>query len=300
MAAVSISDPVLTVTDDHVAAIDRVIAAMRAEPSASFTLDQFADIASFSPYHFARLFRQVVGIPPGEFHAALRYEYAKRLLVTTDFSITDICFEVGYDSLGTFSARFKQLVGLGPATFRALPDVLSELEAADRRIEPMLPPHVSIGMANSVSGYFVNAHELSGVWRAYVGLFPAFIARNRPVAGARIRPHEPFTLVGAPRGTYRLLSAIVPMGGGAVDRLLPSGTMRVAAADGPIEVGERNIVPTVRLTIREISPHDPPVLIALPALDFPTVNAASTIVRDAFAHLAPAMHADSREAMVAR
>lgn len=300
VAAVSISDPVLTVTDDHLAAIDRVIAAMRAEPGASFTLDQFAEIASFSPYHFARLFRQVVGIPPGEFHAALRYEYAKRLLITTDFSITDICFEVGYDSLGTFSARFKQLVGLGPATFRALPDVLAELEAANQRCEPVLPPGLPIGVASSVSGYFANAHVLDGAWRAYVGLFPASIARNRPVAGTRIQPSEPFTILGAPRGTYRLLSALVPMTCSVVDRLLPSAAMRVAAAEAPIEVGERGMTPMVPLMIRALSPHDPPVLIALPALDFPTVNAASTIVRDAFAHLAPAMHADTRSAFVAR
>jgi AraC family transcriptional regulator len=273
---------------------------MRVEPSASFTLDQFAEIASFSAYHFARLFRQVVGIPPGEFHAALRYQYAKHLLLKTDLSITDICFEVGYDSLGTFSARFKQLVGLGPATFRALPDVLNELDGADRRIDPVLPPGMHAGMTTAISGYFANAHELPGMWRAYVGLFPAFIARNRPVAGIRIRPHELFFIHGAPKGTYRLLSAIVPMGGDAVDRLLPSDTMRVAAANGPIEVGDRGVAPMVRLTIREVSPHDPPVLIALPALDFPTVNAASTIVRDAFAHLGPAMHADTRGAMVAR
>ena len=296
MATVSISDPVLTVTGDHLAAIDRVVVAMRAEPSVPFTLDQFAEIASFSAFHFARLFRQVIGIPPGEFHTALRYERAKELLVTTDLSITDICFEVGYDSLGTFSSRFKQLVGIGPATFRALPDVLETLEAADRR--PMKRSEPLPGaIATTVEGYFTNAHELSGRWRAYVGLFPAAIARSRPVAGLRIDPHEPFTIGGAPGGSYRVLSAIVPIRGTVVDRLLPAGTMKVAASEGPIDLASDGPSAPVPLTIRPASPNDPPVLIALPALDFPTVNAASTIVRDAFAHLAPAIGHDHRQAM---
>lgn len=290
LATVSVSDPVLTITDDHIAAVERVIAAMRATPDIPFTLDQFAEIASFSPFHFARLFRQVIGIPPGEFHTALRYERAKELLITTDRSITDICFEVGYDSLGTFSTRFKQLVGIGPATFRALPDVLETLDAADRR--PMKRTPMLADASATVDGFYTNGHELNGRWRAYVGLFPTSIARNRPVAGQRIDPSEPFTITNAPAGTYQVLSAIVPAEGSAVDRLLPAQTMRVATADAPVEVFPGMATGPVPLTIRQASPYDAPVLIALPALDFPTVNAASTIVRDAFAHLAPAFGHD--------
>lgn len=294
MAAVSVCDPVLTITDDHVAAIERVIVAMRAEPSVAFTLDQFAEIASFSAFHFARLFRQVIGIPPGEFHTALRYERAKELLLTSGLSITDICFEVGYDSLGTFSTRFKQLVGIGPATFRALPDVLATLESADRR------PPLIVEPSSTVEGFFINAHVLSEPSRAYVGLFPTAIARSRPVAGVRIAPHESFAIHGAPAGTYRVLVAIVPTNGDAIDRLLPANTMQVAASDGPIEVVAGRPTAPVPLTIRAVTPNDAPILIALPALDFPTVNAASSIVRDAFSHLGPAMYHDRSAVMVAR
>ncbi|MGC4105305.1 MAG: helix-turn-helix transcriptional regulator [Thermomicrobiales bacterium] len=298
MATVSVSDPVLTITDDHVAAVERVIAVMRAQPDVPFTLDQFADIASFSPFHFARLFRQVIGIPPGEFHTALRYERAKELLITTDLSITDVCFEVGYDSLGTFSTRFKQLVGIGPATFRALPDVLATLDAADRR--PVKHAPAVAGASATVDGYFVNPDELIGQWRAYVGIFPASIARSRPVAGIRIAPQEAFSIAPAPAGTYRLLSAIVPVHGNAIDRLLPATTMRVASSDGPVSVGPGQVTGPVPLTIRPATSHDAPVLIALPALDFPTVNVASSIVRDAFAHLSPAVGQDRARELVAR
>lgn len=298
MAAVSVCDPVLTITDDHVAAVERVIVAMRAEPSVAFTLDQLAEIASFSAFHFARLFRQVIGIPPGEFHTALRYERAKELLLTSGLSITDICFEVGYDSLGTFSTRFKQLVGIGPATFRALPDVLATLESADRR--PILASPFIVESSSTVEGFFTNAHVLGGPSRAYVGLFPTAIARSRPVAGVRIDPHESFAINGAPAGTYRVLSAIVPTSGDMIDRLLPANTMQVAASDGTIEVVAGRPTAPVPLAIRAATPNDAPILIALPALDFPTMNAASSIVRDAFSHLGPALYHDRSAEMVAR
>ena len=109
---------------DHALAIGTVIAAMRADVGYPYTLDTFAEMANYSPFHFARLFRHAIGIPPGEFLAALRFHRAKDLILNTDLSITDICFEVGFSSLGTFSSRFKQLVGVNPADLRALPETI--------------------------------------------------------------------------------------------------------------------------------------------------------------------------------
>ena len=97
-----------------------------------------------------------------------------------------------------------------------------------------------------------------------------------------------------------MLSAIVPVRGSGIDRLLPDKTMRVATSDGPISMVPGQPTAPVALTIRHASPSDAPVLIALPALDFPTVSTASTIVRDAFAHLTPAMGHDRAIELVAR
>jgi AraC-like DNA-binding protein len=50
--------------------------------------------------------------------ARLRIEHAKKLLLSGNHSVTDICFETGYESLGSCSARFRSLTGLSPAAFR--------------------------------------------------------------------------------------------------------------------------------------------------------------------------------------
>src|SRR5699024_10941533 len=105
-------------------AIAATIEFMRRDLATPVTLRDLADFASYSPYHFNRVFRNAIGVPPAEFRAALRFDWAKHLLLTTDLSITEVCFEVGFDSLGTFSTRFSDLVGVGPKIFRRLPDLL--------------------------------------------------------------------------------------------------------------------------------------------------------------------------------
>ena len=88
----------------HGLAVERVLATMRERLDEDLTLHDMADVAHLSPYHFTRVFRHVTGIPPCEFLTALRLQEAKRLLLTTGLSVTDVCFEVGYSSLGTFTA----------------------------------------------------------------------------------------------------------------------------------------------------------------------------------------------------
>ena len=83
-------------------------------------LDEMARIAYLSPFYFNRIFRQLTGVPPRRFHTALRIDAAKRLLLTTDLSVTEMCLEVGYQSLGTFTTHFHELVGVSPRALRRL------------------------------------------------------------------------------------------------------------------------------------------------------------------------------------
>jgi AraC family transcriptional regulator len=85
-----------------------------------FALDEMARIAYLSPFYFNRVFRQLTGLPPRRFHTALRIAAAKRLLLTTDLSVTEVCLEVGYQSLGTFTTHFHELVGVSPRELRRL------------------------------------------------------------------------------------------------------------------------------------------------------------------------------------
>jgi AraC-like DNA-binding protein len=82
------------------------------------TLEKAAGHACLSPYHFNRLFAQAFGETPHEFVTRVRMEEAKKLLLAENHSVTDICFDVGYESLGSFSLKFRSLTGLSPAAFR--------------------------------------------------------------------------------------------------------------------------------------------------------------------------------------
>ncbi len=78
-----------------------------------------ARTALMSPAHFSRRFRQAYSETPYSYLMTRRIERAKALLRRGDLSVTDVCFAVGCGSLGSFSARFTELVGETPSTYRA-------------------------------------------------------------------------------------------------------------------------------------------------------------------------------------
>ncbi|GAA4169822.1 helix-turn-helix transcriptional regulator [Gryllotalpicola koreensis] len=78
-----------------------------------------AQTALMSPAHFSRRFRAEYGETPYAYLMTRRIERAKALLRRGDLSVTDACFAVGCTSLGSFSARFTELVGETPSAYRA-------------------------------------------------------------------------------------------------------------------------------------------------------------------------------------
>ena len=81
-------------------------------------LDQISAKACFSRYHFLRLFRQAFKKTPHQYLIERRIEKAKELLKADDLRVTDVCFEVGFQSLGSFSSLFHKWVGHAPGTYR--------------------------------------------------------------------------------------------------------------------------------------------------------------------------------------
>ncbi len=75
--------------------------------------------AFMSPGHFSRSFREAFGETPYSYLMTRRIERAKNLLRRGDLSVTDVCFEVGCTSLGSFSSRFTEIVGESPSAYRA-------------------------------------------------------------------------------------------------------------------------------------------------------------------------------------
>jgi AraC-like DNA-binding protein len=81
-------------------------------------IPDLARIALVSEAHFIRTFRATFGETPHRYLQRRRVERAMALLRNTDRSVTDICFAVGFRSLGTFSRTFRDIVGRSPSAFR--------------------------------------------------------------------------------------------------------------------------------------------------------------------------------------
>ncbi len=81
-------------------------------------VEALARDAHMSAGHFSRQFRLAYGESPYGYLMTRRIERAMALLRRGDLSVTEICFEVGCSSLGTFSTRFAQLVGVPPSVYR--------------------------------------------------------------------------------------------------------------------------------------------------------------------------------------
>jgi len=82
------------------------------------TLDELAAVACMSKYHFLRLFKATYGMTPMEHVSLRRIERAQDLLRATNLTVTEVCFAVGFSSLGSFSSRFRALVGESASEFQ--------------------------------------------------------------------------------------------------------------------------------------------------------------------------------------
>jgi AraC-like DNA-binding protein len=81
-------------------------------------LDALAAAAHVSKYHFARCFAAVYGDTPMRYLTCRRIERAQDLLRSANLTITEVCMVVGFSSLGSFSSRFRELVGESPTAYR--------------------------------------------------------------------------------------------------------------------------------------------------------------------------------------
>ena len=84
----------------------------------AISLAHVAKAVHLSVSRLAHLFKEQMGITIIEYLTSVRIEHAKRLLLTTDKSCTEICFSVGYNNQSYFTRTFKELVGLTPRQFK--------------------------------------------------------------------------------------------------------------------------------------------------------------------------------------
>ena len=84
--------------------------------SETISLSTLSAIAQLSPYHFARAFKQTLGMPPHRYHMNRRVECAKGLLANR--SVTEVALAVGYTETSSFSSGFRRTTGMSPTEFR--------------------------------------------------------------------------------------------------------------------------------------------------------------------------------------
>ncbi len=83
-------------------------------------VEELARGAHMSAGHFSRQFKLAFGESPYSYLMTRRIERAMAFLRRGDFNVTEVCFEVGFSSLGTFSTRFTELVGMPPSVYREM------------------------------------------------------------------------------------------------------------------------------------------------------------------------------------
>ncbi len=96
----------------------RSVELMRARLSEDISLDELAAEARLSPFHFSRMFKRSVGVPPRVYLTQLRVEKACELLERTELPVTEIAREVGYSSSQVLARVFMQHKGMSPSDYR--------------------------------------------------------------------------------------------------------------------------------------------------------------------------------------
>jgi AraC-like DNA-binding protein len=232
---------------------------MRDQIDQPLSLGSMARIALASPSHFNRTFRQVTGVPPLQFFYALRLERARRLLMQTRKKVIDICYDVGYNSVGTFTRRFTDLMGISPTTFRELaqsqPSQGSELPDAGAT-------HAQRRKGARVSGRISAPAHFHGM--IFVGLFETAIPQGKPLACAMPTEGGSYTIENAPEGEYYLFGLGLEHPIQAPDCLHYDGALR--AGGHAIQISRDSVQGPTYLRLRPPSPFDPPILLVLPLL----------------------------------
>jgi AraC-like DNA-binding protein len=245
-------------------AVERSILEMHERLDEALPLQALAHTAILSPFHFSRVFCAATGVPPCRFLAALRLEAAKRLLLTTDLTVTEVCLEVGYQSLGSFTRDFRQHVGFPPSRLRQL-------------AEEVTTPMLGALLHRYVDGFGTNGQQYSVTGRIrspadwcgpiFVGLFATPIPHDRPLGCTVLAASGPFGIGSVPDGKYYLLAVAFPWSDIPMACLLPdSRSLLVGMRTEPLLVHCGRAEEHVQIDLRPTQLTDPPILVALPFL----------------------------------
>lgn len=244
-------------------AIERAILTMRQRFMDQLTLPEIAEAAQLSPFHFNRVFRSMIGIKPSVFLAALRMEEAKKLLLTTQRSVTDICFDVGYTSLGTFTSRFSGFVGLSPSRFRQLAHQ-TILQASPQDVWHHLDRCQQDQTKACLTGSITVPAAFHGL--IFAGLFSDPLPQGEPVGCALLTSPGVYQIPRVPDGRYYLFASAIDRFQDFLAVLKHGSTLHGGLGQPPVIVRDGQVKERRDIALIPPSWADPPIVVALPWL----------------------------------
>jgi AraC-like DNA-binding protein len=243
----------------HHESVKRAITAMRCGIDQPLSLRSLARIGFASPYHFTRTFRSVTGLPPLHFLSALRLDVARTLLLHTRRKVIDICYDVGYSSVGTFTRRFTGCFGVSPQQFRAL------AQSAQHAIHD----HGSVEQTRagspdgtSLSGRVMMPDNFRGI--VCVGLFATAIPQSKPLACTVAAPNGEYRMQDVPQGNLFLFALGLELPIKPQDYFCHDSALR--AGGNSVCVNGENITGDTDLFLRPPLSTDAPILLFLAEL----------------------------------
>jgi AraC-like DNA-binding protein len=224
------------------------------------TLHDLACTAQLSRFHFSRVFRSITGLSPSSFLEVVRLEQAKKMLLKSTCSVMEVCFDIGYQSVGTFTSRFSQFVGIAPTGLRQLArkpimqaqpgELLIALRSASPK--PYLSPK------SGIVGTIEMATPFRGI--IYVGAFADPLPRGQSLGHTFLTGPGPFQIDSLPDGAYYLLVAALGNGQNLLNILQQSVDLHGGLGKGPVLVSKGIAPEPVHIRLSPTSCIDPPLL----------------------------------------
>jgi AraC-like DNA-binding protein len=225
-------------------------------------LARLARVAAASPFHFSRFFRHVTGVSPTKFLCAARLSTAIRLLLTTEISVTNICLDVGYNSLGTFIRRFTELVGRSPCQLRR---AAANFKSSDLKclseVQGLHKPCDQMGILSA------NRVDVPAGFQGliFVGLFEEPILHGHPRWCTMLRGSGALTFESVPDGVYYVLAVGMPWTNS--DRELLINDRIIRADHGPLTIRD-GVCRNFTLALAPPRAVKIPIVTSVPLLSF--------------------------------
>jgi AraC family transcriptional regulator len=246
--------------DAYQTSVERAIRHMKERLAEPLDLDELAQIAAISKFHFVRVFDQITGTTPHHFLSCLRIQRAKELLLKSETTITNVCLDVGYNSLGTFSKTFSELVGLSPQEFRAMPKRLTAKQFATAIWSYLAArKHIS---GPTIEGVVEGPNRPKGF--VFVGTFTKGVPLGVPLSGTVMLGRGKFCIERPVLPEFHLLAALMPISASLADMAANLPISLVASLRVQNDPNARSEKSCLRL--RPLRRTDPPIVLALPAL----------------------------------